>query len=57
MFARMLIEAVRLSPLASPPGRKPMAFDERLAARVRRALGQRTDFSERRMFGGLARRP
>jgi TfoX/Sxy family transcriptional regulator of competence genes len=31
-----------------------MAFDERLAARVRRALGQRTDFSERRMFGGLA---
>jgi len=31
-----------------------MAFDERLAARVRRVLGQRTDFSERRMFGGLA---
>jgi hypothetical protein len=31
-----------------------MAYDERLAARVRRALGQRTDFSERRMFGGLA---
>jgi len=31
-----------------------MAFDEKLAARVRRALGERTDFSERRMFGGLA---
>jgi TfoX/Sxy family transcriptional regulator of competence genes len=28
-------------------------FDERLAARVRKALSQRDDVSERRMFGGL----
>jgi TfoX/Sxy family transcriptional regulator of competence genes len=30
-----------------------MPFDERLAARVRKALSQRDDVSERRMFGGL----
>ncbi|WP_166848575.1 TfoX/Sxy family protein [Isoptericola sp. BMS4] len=31
-----------------------MAFDEELAARVRAAVGERADFTERRMFGGLA---
>jgi hypothetical protein len=31
-----------------------MAYDERLATRVRRVLGERTAFDERRMFGGLA---
>jgi hypothetical protein len=31
-----------------------MAYDERLANRIRHALGDRTDFSERKMFGGLA---
>lgn len=31
-----------------------MAYDEQLAARVRRELGKRKDVSERRMFGGLA---
>jgi TfoX N-terminal domain len=33
-----------------------MAYDERLANRVRQALGrqQQTDFAEKRMFGGLA---
>jgi TfoX/Sxy family transcriptional regulator of competence genes len=30
-----------------------MAYDERLAARVRRLLADRTDVRERRMFGGL----
>src|SRR5437899_3025992 len=30
-----------------------MAYDELLAARVRRALGERTDVTEKRMFGGL----
>jgi TfoX/Sxy family transcriptional regulator of competence genes len=30
-----------------------MAFDEKLAARVRRFLGDRPDVTERRMFGGL----
>jgi hypothetical protein len=30
-----------------------VAYDERLAARVRAALGDRTDVSERKMFGGL----
>jgi TfoX/Sxy family transcriptional regulator of competence genes len=31
-----------------------MAFDEQLAERVRAALGDVPDVSERRMFGGLA---
>ncbi|MGE3525178.1 MAG: TfoX/Sxy family protein [Gemmatimonadales bacterium] len=31
-----------------------MAFNERLAERVRRALATRRDVRERRMFGGLA---
>lgn len=31
-----------------------MAFDEDLAARIRQALGPRTDVTERKMFGGLA---
>lgn len=31
-----------------------MAYDEHLAARVRDLLGERTDVSERKMFGGLA---
>ena len=31
-----------------------MAFDEELAARVRDAVAERADFSERQMFGGLA---
>lgn len=30
-----------------------MAFDEELAARVRRALASRGDVEEKRMFGGL----
>jgi TfoX/Sxy family transcriptional regulator of competence genes len=30
-----------------------MAYDEQLAARVRALLADRTDVSERRMFGGL----
>ncbi len=30
-----------------------MAFDEGLAQRVREALGERSDLSERKMFGGL----
>ena len=31
-----------------------MAYDEVLAERVRELLAERTDVSERRMFGGLA---
>jgi TfoX/Sxy family transcriptional regulator of competence genes len=31
-----------------------MAYDERLADRVRRALAARDDVSERKMFGGIA---
>lgn len=31
-----------------------MAYDQRLADRVRRALAPRTDIEERAMFGGLA---
>jgi hypothetical protein len=31
-----------------------MAYDERLATRVRRVLGNRKEFTERKMFGGLA---
>lgn len=31
-----------------------MAFDERLAERIRVVLGERSDVEERRMFGGLA---
>jgi hypothetical protein len=31
-----------------------MAYDERLAERVRRALSRRSDIAERKMFGGLA---
>ena len=30
-----------------------MAYDEQLAERIRRALGQRSDIIERKMFGGL----
>ena len=30
-----------------------MAYDERLAARVRALLASRSDVSERKMFGGL----
>lgn len=30
-----------------------MAYDEKLAARVRAVLARRTDVSERKMFGGL----
>lgn len=30
-----------------------MAYDEQLAERVRRALGGRSDITERKMFGGL----
>lgn len=31
-----------------------MAYDEQLANRIRRALGDRRDFTVRKMFGGLA---
>lgn len=31
-----------------------MAYDDHLADRIRSALGDRTDVSERKMFGGLA---
>jgi TfoX/Sxy family transcriptional regulator of competence genes len=31
-----------------------MAYNERLAQRIREALGSRRDVTERRMFGGLA---
>jgi TfoX/Sxy family transcriptional regulator of competence genes len=31
-----------------------MPFDEKLASRVRRALGSRRDLEEKQMFGGLA---
>lgn len=31
-----------------------MAYDENLAARIRRALAPRPDIDERKMFGGLA---
>jgi TfoX/Sxy family transcriptional regulator of competence genes len=31
-----------------------MAYDEKLAARIREALGERGDLSERKMFGGIA---
>ncbi|MCH7231646.1 TfoX/Sxy family protein [Glycomyces sp. L485] len=31
-----------------------MAYDERLAGRVREILGDRPDLSEQKMFGGLA---
>jgi hypothetical protein len=31
-----------------------MAYDETLAARIRRAFGERRDITERKMFGGLA---
>ena len=31
-----------------------MAFDEKLAERVRRQLGERNGLSEKKMFGGLA---
>jgi hypothetical protein len=31
-----------------------MAFDETLAARVRKRLGRRTGLNEKRMFGGVA---
>jgi TfoX/Sxy family transcriptional regulator of competence genes len=31
-----------------------MAYDEELAARIRDALVERTDFDEKKMFGGLA---
>jgi TfoX N-terminal domain len=31
-----------------------MAYDERLAERIRGALGRRSDIAEKKMFGGLA---
>jgi hypothetical protein len=31
-----------------------MAFDEKLAARIRSHLGKRTGITEKRMFGGIA---
>jgi hypothetical protein len=31
-----------------------MPFDENLAARIRHAVRDRTDITERRMFGGLS---
>jgi hypothetical protein len=31
-----------------------MAYDERLADRIRQAFGARNDITERKMFGGLA---
>jgi len=31
-----------------------MAFDEKLAARLRKLLGDRSDIKEKKMFGGLA---
>jgi hypothetical protein len=31
-----------------------MAFDEKLAARIRRRLGKRAGLAEKKMFGGLA---
>ena len=31
-----------------------MAFDEELAARIRKRLGKRAGLSEKKMFGGLA---
>ncbi len=31
-----------------------MAYDEQLAERVRLALGERADLTERKMFGGIA---
>jgi hypothetical protein len=31
-----------------------MAFDDRLAERIRQQLGKRRDVTEKRMFGGLA---
>src|SRR5712691_711775 len=31
-----------------------MAYDERLANRIRQTFGSRSDITERRMFGGLA---
>jgi TfoX/Sxy family transcriptional regulator of competence genes len=33
--------------------RGPMAFDEKLAARIRAHLGKRTGVAERKMFGGI----
>jgi len=44
----------RLTLRASPSAlRNPMAYDEKLAARVRQALGGRADVVEKAMFGGL----
>jgi TfoX/Sxy family transcriptional regulator of competence genes len=34
--------------------RKGMAYDETLAARIRDVLGGRDEFSEKKMFGGIA---
>ena len=31
-----------------------MAFDEKLAARIRKAVRDRADITERKMFGGLS---
>jgi TfoX/Sxy family transcriptional regulator of competence genes len=31
-----------------------MAYDEELAGRIRQALGERADFDEKKMFGGVA---
>ncbi len=32
-----------------------MAFDERLAERIRSSLGRRKGFAEKKMFGGVGR--
>src|SRR5204863_9866814 len=42
----------RLRP-AADASRVVVAYDEKLAARVRAVLAKRTDMSERQMFGGL----
>jgi hypothetical protein len=41
-------------PLTAHPYSLPMAYDERLAERVRDVVQQRTGVTERKMFGGLA---
>jgi TfoX/Sxy family transcriptional regulator of competence genes len=49
---------VALDGVAEPRGARPylkaMAYDERLAARIRSVLDARTGVEERKMFGGLA---
>src|SRR5262245_56107996 len=36
------------------PHGKPMAYDEHLASRIRKALGRAPGISEKKMFGGIA---